>query len=479
MVTFQLNFTFYLIRKGDICTAVCIANKGKMKSFADVFDKVLEYCREKVSSGELTDVAYNTWIKTMVPVRLDGNIAYFSVPSEFHSNCTMKNYGRLLSEAFLAILGFEVEIRINVSDEQSAEEPTAFAENAVQSSAARYDDSDYEYTFDTFIVGRSNEFAYAACTAVAKTDHTDMTYNPLFIYGPSGMGKTHLLNAICKEIKLKFPEKNVIFVTGEAFANELIDMIAKKDTMTFKQKYRGADVLLIDDIHFIAGKDSTQEEFFHTFNDLYNKGKQIVITSDRPPKEIKTLESRIRTRFEWGIIADISAPEYETRVAIIKRKAKQMAFVIPDDVVECIANRLKSSIRQLEGCVKKLKASHDLVGTPPTIVMAQNAIREILSDEQPAPITVDRIISDVASVYGVTTDDIRSKKRSAQISTARKVCAYIIKQVLQLSYKTIGAEIGGKDHSTVVYYIDDVNTSMKNDSRTRETIEDIIKNFKA
>ena len=441
-----------------------------MKSFADVFDKVLEYCREKVSNGELTDVAYNTWIKTMTPVKLDENVAYFSVPSEFHSNCTTKNYGALLKEAFFSILGFEVDIKIEVSEDDPEKHSDRTSESAEKESC-------YEYSFDTFIVGRSNEFAYAASTAVAKTDHTDMTYNPLFIYGHSGMGKTHLLNAIYNEIRSNFPEKNIILVTGEAFANELIDLIGKKNTQPFKQKYRSVDVLLIDDIHFIAGKDSTQEEFFHTFNELYNKGKQIVITSDRPPKEIKTLEARIRTRFEWGIIADISAPEYETRVAIIRRKAKAMDFYLPDDVVECIASRLKSSIRQLEGCVKKLKAAQELVGTPPTVVMAQNAIHEILLDEQEEPVTVERIISDVASVYGVTVDDIRSKKRSNQISTARKICAYIIKEVLKLSYKSIGAEIGGKDHSTVVYYLDDVAQSIQRDSHTRDTIEDIIKNI--
>lgn len=445
-----------------------------MKSFAEVFDKVLEYCREKINSGELTDVAYNTWIKTLIPVKLENNYACFTVPSEFHKNCTIKNYGALLKEAFLSILGFEVELDIDVaSDDTSRQDEDE--EHSVLKAEEKFD---YEYTFDTFIVGRSNEFAYAACTAVAKANHTDTTYNPLFIYGPSGMGKTHLLNAIYNDVKKNMPEKNIILSTGEAFTNELIDVIGKKNTQPFHQKFRSADILLIDDIHFIAGKDSTQEEFFHTFNELYNNGRQIVITSDRPPKEIKTLESRIRTRFEWGLIADISAPEYETRVAIIKRKADLMNFNIPDDVIECIANRLKSNIRQLEGCVNRLKALQELVGTKPTVVMAQNAIREILSDEQPSPVTVDKIINDVASVYGVTVDDIRSSKRSSIVSTARKVCAYVMKQLLQLSHKAIGAEIGGKDHSTVVYYIEDVSKQMENDVHTKETIEDIIKNLR-
>lgn len=448
-----------------------------MNSFEDAFVGVLDFCRRKVEEGEITDVAYNTWIKTLTPVRLDGNVAVLNAASAFQGNCALKNYKDLLSRAFYSVLGFETEIKIEVAESQPAPAYELPSEELRDTPAS--DTADYEYTFDTFIVGRSNEFAYAASTAVARADHTDVTYNPLFIYGPSGMGKTHLLNAICNEINRLHPEKNVIFVTGESFANELIDMIGKKNTQSFKQKYRSADVLLIDDIHFIAGKDSTQEEFFHTFNELHNKGKQIVITSDRPPKEITTLENRIRTRFESGIIADISAPEYETRIAIIKRKAKMMNFVISDDVVECIANHLKSSIRQLEGCVKKLKASQDLVGTAPTIVMAQNAIREILSDEQPEPITVERIISNVASVYGVSSDDIRSNKRSSQISTARKVCAYVIKQVLQIPYKAIGTEIGGKDHSTVIYYLDDVEKKMNEDPHQKEIIEDIIRNVRS
>lgn len=443
-----------------------------MNSFNEVFDNVLKYCMQKVHDGKLTEVAYNTWIKEMIPVKLEGQTALFTVKTQFHANCIINNYSNLLKEAFLNTLGFDVNLQIDVlnTDEAPAAAPAMNIKTV---------SDDYEYTFDTFITGRSNEFAFAACTAVAKSEHTDMTYNPLFIYGPSGMGKTHLLNAIYSEIKSRTPDKKVILVTGENFANELIDTIAKKDTMPFKQKYRNTDVLLIDDIHFIAGKDSTQEEFFHTFNELRDNGKQIVITSDKPPKEIKTLESRIRTRFESGLIADISYPEYETRVAIIKRKAKLMDFHLPDDVIECIANRLKTSIRSLEGCVKKLKAYQDLVGTPPTIVQAQNTIREILSDEQSEPVTPDRIINDVASVYGVKPDDIRSKKRASTVSTARKISAYVMKQVLQLSHKLIGAEIGGKDHSTIVYYLEDVEKMMNNDSRAKETIEDIIKNLSA
>lgn len=446
-----------------------------MNSFVEVFDKVQDYCKEKIEKGELTDVAFKLWIKSLQPVRLDGNDACFNVQSDFQRNIIMKNYDKILREAFLQTLGFEVNIVITPIENNDEEDnsPVEKRKELEQS----FSNAEYDYTFNTFIVGHSNEFAYAACTAVAKNPGS--AYNPLFIHGPSGLGKTHLMTAISNEIKANRPDANIIYVTGEAFTNELINALQqKKDTSQFHQKYRSADVLLVDDVQFIAGKESTQEEFFHTFNELHKIGKQIVLTSDRPPKDIKTLEDRIRTRFEWGLIADISTPDFETRVAIIRRKAELLDISIPDDVSEYIANHLKTNIRQLEGCVKKLKASKHLVGTPPSIAQAQNAIREILSDDQPAPITFESILNEVASVYGVSSDDILSNKRSARISLARKVCSYIIKETTSMSYKSIGLDMGGRDHSTIMYYYEDVKTSMGKDIHFKETIDDIIKNIR-
>ncbi len=445
-----------------------------MKSFAEVFEKVLEYIHGKVLNEELTTVAYDMWICSMQPVKLDGNVACFNVQSAFQKGIILKNYEKLLKEAFLHVMGFEIEIEITpaeLSDENDTKPIKDREELEITFSNAEYD-----YTFDTFIVGRSNEFAHAACVAVSK--NRGGAYNPLFIHGPSGLGKTHLLTAVSNAIKTAEPSANIVYVTGEVFTNELINAIREKDTLSFKKKYRSADVLLVDDIQFISGKESTQEEFFHTFNELHSQGRQIILTSDRPPKDIKTLEERIRTRFEWGLIADITTPDFETRVAIIRRKADLLNLSLSDDVVDCIATRLKADIRQLEGCVKKLKACQHLVGTPPTMTQAQNAIREILSDDTPAPVTIERIISEVASVYGVSSDDIRSMKRSSQISTARKVAAYVIKEMTQLSLQNIGAELGGKNHSTVSFYIDSISESMSTDSRIKETIEDIIKNIK-
>jgi len=433
---------------------------------------VKSYCLESANIGE---VAFKLWINPLEPVKLEDNIAYFTVKSPFQKDIILKNYEKLLLTALSETLGFDVSIRIDVTeDAPDMIKPSQQGEKQAELNKS-LKSAEYEYTFDTFIVGRSNEFAYAACTAVAKNSGT--TYNPLFIHGPSGLGKTHLLSAISHEIAKNDPSKNIIYVTGEIFANELIEAIKKGDTSEFHRKYRSADVLLVDDIHFIAGKESTQEEFFHTFNELHKVNKQIVLTSDRPPKDIKTLEDRIRTRFEWGLIADISLPDFETRVAIIKRKAELLQLDLSDEVAEFIANRLKTNIRQLEGAVKKLKAANHLVGTPVTIAMAQNVIREILNDDRPEPVTVDRIISEVANIYGVTADDIKSNKRSQQISTARKVAVYVIKEITQMSLTAIGAEIGGRDHSTVVYYNNDIEARMEKNPQIRGTVDDIIKNI--
>ncbi|MDE5741948.1 MAG: chromosomal replication initiator protein DnaA, partial [Oscillospiraceae bacterium] len=446
-----------------------------MNSFVEVYDRIRDYCYDKINKNEFNDTSYNLWISPLKPEKLDGNVAYFTVSNEFIKNTFSKNYTEFFKGALKDILGFDVEINITVkaAENEDDNEPNVKKAELMES----FSNAEYGYTFGTFIVGRSNEFAYAACTSVAKSPGS--TYNPLFIYGPSGLGKTHLMTAISMYIKEERPGTNIIYVTGEAFANELINAIQqKKDTSQFHQKYRSADVLLVDDVQFIAGKESTQEEFFHTFNELHNLGKQIVLTSDRPPKEIKTLEDRIRTRFEWGLIADISSPDFETRVAIIRRKAELLDFIIPPDVSEYIANKLKTNIRQLEGCVKKLKAGQLLMGTPPSMAQAQKAVNEILSEEQAPPITVERVLNEVAGVYSVTAEDICSKKRSSQISMARKVASYVIKEVTDMSFKSIGLELGGRDHSTIMYYYEDIQKIMNKDTHTKEMIEDIVKNIK-
>ncbi len=440
-----------------------------------MFDCVKKYC---LTSGKIIESAYNIWIEPISAVELNGSKAILFVQSDFQKGIILQNFESILKDGFEATLGFAVDIEI-LTEENMNEPPENLANSENYTTMQDISENEeYDYTFDTFIVGRSNEFAYAACTAVAK-DNNGSTYNPLFIHGPSGLGKTHLMNAISNEMKKNNPNLNIIYVTGETFANELIDAIRmKRDTTIFHEKYRNADVLLVDDIQFIAGRESTQEEFFHTFNELYKEGKQIVLTSDKPPKDIKTLEERIRTRFESGLIADVSTPDFETRMAIIRRKAEALNINIPDDVCEFIANRLKTNIRQLEGAVKKMTALRHFAGNTPTMATAQSVIRDILNDDQPVPITVEKIISDVAEIYNVTVEDIKSNKRSSQISLARKVAIYVVREITQMSLVSIGHEFGNRDHSTIVYSINSIEASIKKDKNLKQIVDDCIKNIK-
>ncbi len=434
-----------------------------MDSFEEIFGSVSNYCRT-----QMTEVAHNLWIRDIVPLGLENDVARLGVNSEFKQNLVSEKYSDLLRRGFEDALGFPVSIRIECVSPAEAPKPAA--------QKPFPDAGDYDYTFDTFIVGSSNKFAHAAAMAVAT--HEASNYNPLFIYGESGLGKTHLLFAIRNEVQKRRLDAVVIYVKGEEFTNELIEALRRQNTAEFHNKYRKADYLLVDDIQFIAGKDSTQEEFFHTFNTLYESGKQIVLASDRPPKEIKTLEERLRTRFEMGLIADTHAPDFETRIAIIQRKAERLGIEIPSDVVEYIAGRLKSNIRQLEGAVRNLQANGLISDAPPTILSAQNAIRDILNDNRPVPVTIDRIISEVGRTYSVSPQDIKSNKRAANISKARQIAIYIVREITQMSMAAIGEEFGGRDHSTIVYAISQVGQNMTRDARYRETVEDITKNIR-
>ncbi len=486
-----------------------------MDSFLDMFEMVKNYCLE---TKQITDVAFNVWIKPIQPFKFEDGIATLFVKSDFQKNIILDKYIDLLNDSFNQILGFYIQIKFitekdlksenlssnnNLSDSEnksSNDNYNKFSviensdilnsdennlnidlnlisnENKNQELQESFNSAKYEYTFDTFIVGNSNNFAYAACRAVSQSQSG--TYNPLFIYGPSGLGKTHLLSAIRHYVKEKNSSKNVIYVTGESFTNELISSFINESTHKFHEKYRKTDILLVDDVQFIAGKERTQEEFFYTFNELYQLGKQIVLTSDRPPKDIKTLEDRLRTRFEWGLITDISIPDFETRMAVIKRKAELLNIEIPSEVSEFIAIKLKSNIRQLEGAVKKIKAYKLLAGSPPSIPVAQNVIRDILNDNQPTPVTVEKIINEVSKTYGVTPEDIRSTKRSSPISTSRQISIYIVREITQMPLSSIGEEFAGRDHSTIIYAISQVEKNMKKDKVYKETIEDIINNIR-
>ncbi len=434
-----------------------------MDSFQEVFELVKERCRTV-----LPEVAYDLWIKEIVPVSIDSSAAKLRVKSSFQRGIVEEKYMALLSESFEQVMGFPIKVEVFSEDggtpppAELPQEPEFIAEQ--------------EYTFDTFVVGSSNKFAHAAAWAVASNPAKN--YNPLFLYGGSGLGKTHLIYAICNEIRRNHPDYKLVYVKGEEFSNELIAAIRAGSTAEFKDKYRQADLLAVDDIQFIAGKESTQEEFFHTFNSLYECGKQIILTSDRPPKEIKTLEDRLRTRFESGLLADVQPPDLETRIAIISRKAESYHLALPEDVCKFIASKCKDNIRQLEGVVKRLNAHNQLTGSPITPLLAESVIQDIMTEQVPIPMTVERIIDEVARTYGITADEIRGQRRSNQISSARQVAMYVVREITGMSQSEIGKEFGGRDHSTVVYALQQVAKMLETDTLKKEMIEDILKNIR-
>ncbi len=436
-----------------------------MDSFNDVLDAAKAYCR-----AHTADATYEYYITGLEPVSFENsNCVTLAVRNDFICKIVTDRYTELLKDAFKSVLGFEVEVHFIVPKSEKREaEPAPDPESVLPSGR-------YDFTFENFIKGPSNQFAYAAAQAVAA--NPSGAYNPLFIYGPSGLGKTHLLNAIEIEIKKNHPDFNIVYVDCEKFTNEIISAVRTNTTENFRQKYREADVLLIDDIQFIAGKEATQEEFFHTFNTLHNAGKQIVLACDRPAKEIKSLEERLRTRFEWGLTADIQPPDFETRVAIVKRKAELLGLDLPDDVAEYIANHLKQNIRQLEGAVKKLNAYYMLEGIAPCIGVAITAIKDTLNDTQPIPVTIEKIINEVARTYNVLPADIRGKKRSANVSSARQMAMYIIREITGMSMEAIGSEFQ-RDHSTVVYSLKTMDEAIGRDRHLKETVDDIMKNVR-
>ena len=433
-----------------------------MESFTEAWNLICDFCKNRI-----TEVAFTTWISRIEPVTLDftQGTAILKVPNDFHRQTLERCYTSLLTEALDEVFGPGLKVKFVIPEDLGQQKEERFQS-----------DTDYDYTFDTFIVGPSNKFAHAASIAVATKPAS--LYNPLFIYGNSGLGKTHLLYAICNEISFRHPQMNILYIKGDEFTNEMIEAIRHGTTQEFRQRYRKADILLVDDIQFIAGKESTQEEFFHTFNSLYESKRQIVLTSDRPAKDIATLEERLLTRFEWGLTADIQPPDFETRLAIIRRKAELLDITIPENVCEYIANRLKNNIRQLEGTVKKMKAYHLLNGQAPSITTAQAAISDIINNDQPTPFTVEKIIEEVARTFGVTSDEIRSAKRSANISKARQMAMYVVREITQLPTEAIGIEFGGRDHSTVVYALQQMEKNLQKDSKIKATAEDIIKNIR-
>ena len=426
----------------------------------------------------------------------DGSTVKFLCKSVFRANEINNRYIGDLKRAFQMVLGYPVDVSVRYDgDPEEVHQrilrqvrglpplPTE-AEKAAEAAKKAEEERkpgfiggtlppfNFEYTFDNFIVGSSNKFAHAACWAVADRPARD--YNPLFIYGPSGLGKTHLLYAITNEFKKKNPNANVIYIKSEDFTNQLVESLSKSAMPAFRDKYRSCDMLLIDDIQFIAGKTSTQEEFFHTFNTLTDAGKQIILTSDRPPKDIKSLEDRLKTRFEWGLIADIQPPDMELRMAIIKKKAEQVNIVIPDNVLIFLSENLRSNIRQIEGAIKKLRAHSFLTGREVSMELAKDCLSELLGGAEPASVTVDKIFTAIYRKYNVKKEEIIGARRTKEIAAARHKAIYLVRTITEMSLPNIG-KIFNRDHTTIMSSIETIEKKLITDAILSVEIDDMIK----
>ena len=433
----------------------------KIESLNDVWAAVREYCLQSMS-----EVAFNCWLKDLHPLELRSGEFVMGIDNEYRKGIIEDNYNDILKSALKNIMGKEFEIILLIENEKG--------EVVTDSMPADFSFASC-FTFDNFIVGSTNRFAHAASMAVA--DNPNIIYNPLVIYGNSGVGKTHLMLAIKNHMHNKFPERNIEYIRCEDFTNQMILSLQEGTINEFRNKFRNADVLLMDDIQFIAGKEQTQEEFFNTFNALVMNNKQLVVTLDRPPKEIKTLDERIRSRLESGLFADIVPPDFETRVGILKKKAQELGITSDDTIFYFVAEHIKSNTRQLEGVIKKLQAYVQLQGKEPTISVIQDFIREVISDSQPEPVKIEKIVSEVARSYNVSENDILSSRKTAQLALARQVAMYIARETTDLSYKMIGEHFG-RDHTTVLYNVNKIEKFLEDKPYEKEMIENMIKNLK-
>ena len=435
----------------------------------------LEYCSSNIS--------YNTWIAPLTVYEVKDDTVYILVKLRASLEHIEEKYLLPFKVCIAEVTGIEYEVAF-VTDNQTVIQEKK--ENILKKSRANavFERANLnpKYTFDTFVVGSNNSFAHAASLAVAESPGE--AYNPLFIYGGVGLGKTHLMHSIAHFILENDPSKNVLYVTSETFTNELIEALKSGKTgselaMTkFREKYRNNDVLLIDDIQFIIGKESTQEEFFHTFNQLHVSGKQIIISSDKPPKDIETLEARLRTRFEWGLIADISSPDYETRMAILRKKEELDGlekYHIPDDVMQYIANNIKSNIRELEGSLNKLIALSNLENKPIDIPLAAEALKDMISPDDNRTVTPELILDIVSEHFNVPISDLKGKKRNAEIVLPRQIVMYLCRVMTDTSLKAIGAFLGGKDHASVTHGIKKIEAEIKTDEALHNTVNIIMK----
>ncbi len=444
----------------------------------DLLTKAKELLKE-----ETTRISYETWIKGLeIQSENNGDIVLLT-STEFQKNIVDSKYNDLLTNTFNFLTNKDCTVTIVSREElekQAKTESPNTGNNIMVEAPINYaiTNLNAKYTFDSFVVGNNNKFAHAAALAVAEAPAS--SYNPLYIYGGVGLGKTHLMHAIGNEILKNNKNAKVLYVTSETFTNQLINAIKDNKNEQFRTKYRNIDVLLIDDIQFIAGKDSIQEEFFHTFNTLYESGKQIILSSDKPPKDIQLLEDRLKSRFEWGIIADISNPDYETRLAILRKKAQLDNILIDDDILSNIATRIDSNIRELEGTLNKLIAKASLTNSPITMEMAERAINDIVSQQEKV-ISSDYIQEVVGKYFNINPKDLKGSKRSNDITFPRQIAMYLCRNVANMSLPQIGKDFGKRDHTTVMHACSKIEKEIKEKSNTKlivESVKNILLNGK-
>lgn len=433
----------------------------------EILQRVKEDC-------ELLDVSYNMWLKPLQVYKYENGTLYILVSlEEIAINIINKKYSFPIKSAVAEITGISCEIRfIQQKDIAEMEEVSSYNNTSSVFEA----NLNKEYTFDTFVVGSNNQFAYAASLAVAESPGT--IYNPLFLYSGVGLGKTHLMHSIAHFIMKTNPAMRVLYVTSETFTNEVIEAIRNGNNNSmrdFREKYRNIDVLLIDDVQFIIGKESTQEEFFHTFNTLYGEKKQIIISSDKPPKDMDILEDRIRSRFEWGLICDISSPNYETRMAILRKKQEMEGYTVGNDVIEYIASHIKSNIRELEGALTKIKAYSNLVKQDVNLELAEQVLKDIISPNEKKVVTPEIIINMVAEQFEITPADIIGNKRSSKIVYPRQIAMYLCRTMLDIPLTQVGSYIGNRDHTTVIHGINKIQDDLETNEQTQKVIANLKK----
>lgn len=433
---------------------------------SDVWQKALENIKR-----ELSEQSFKSWIGPVRLSKIDGGVVWLEVPDRIYRDWLKEHYQDIIREAFSEVLGAKPNLEYVIVDRSFRPQNEGLDEKTSKKASHELFGLNDRYTFENFVVGPGNRFAHAA--AVAVSDAPAKNYNPLFIYGAVGLGKTHLMQAVAHRFLDKKPDAKVVYISGEKFANQLISSIQNRSTHSFRVRYRGADILLVDDIHFIAGKESTQEEFFNTFNTLYDAHKQIIVSSDRPPREIPELEERLVSRFAWGLVADIQPPDFETRVAILKKKMERETVFVPDEVVFFLAEKIKSNIRELEGVLIRVVAFGSLTGNVITKrVVEQEVLRDCLKEEM-ANVSIDKIQKCICDYFKLKVSDLRAKNRSRSVARPRQIAMYLTRGLTDRSLPEIGSFFGGRGHATVIHACNKIEREAEVNMKTKKVLDEL------